>query len=350
MKRLVVHIGNPKAGSTSLQTWLASHRRALSEAGIDYPVLRGRATEGHRALALALEGGAGEAAAGKAVAAFAQALEQSRGDTVVISAEQFQGAPDAAEVPARIAALAAAAGYRPVAVVFLRPQPAYLNSVYTQHVQRLFTADRFPRFLERSIGDRRYDYDAQYRQWSERADFDFVPVPFTGAELVVGVERRFLMAAGLADRLAAIEALPGAPTANASPGPNTVETFRRLAARSGRARLGEAYGEARVALDEATDRLGWNATRFVGLDGDLTARIEARFADANDAFARRHWGRAWDDVFARDRARVPVPNALDPKTTAPALSAEIDRLVRAVLEVHGRPETVLERMRRFVGL
>ncbi|MEJ1158760.1 hypothetical protein [Prosthecomicrobium sp. N25] len=347
MKRLVVHIGNPKTGSTSLQNWLAQHRDRLAEAGFAVPVINPRMdATGHRGLALALEGAADRDAAENLVGRLEATLASTPCDTVLVTAERLQGADPRARVPDRIAGIAARHGFRPLVIAFVRPQPAYLNSFYAHDVRRLFTPLRFRPWVERAMTDRRYDYDRHYRQWTDRPDMDFVPVPFTGAELAVGLERRFLMAAGLSDRLEMLADLPSATSANEAPGPLTVEVYRRIAARSGRSRIGEAYPDARRVIQAETDRLGWNRSRFSGLDPDLAARIEARFEAGNRAFAERHWGRSWSEVFARDRIRPPSRNEVDPETLDPRYGAEIEDLAESILERFGRPERMVERLRR----
>jgi hypothetical protein len=347
MKRLVIHIGNPKAGSTSLQAWLARNRDRLADVGIDYPALRRRNDDAaHRMLAHALDGTVQDEAAARQIGLLETVLAETAHDTVVLSAEQLQAAAPRAGVPARLAEIAARHGFRPLAIVFLRPQASYLNSLYAHNVRRLFTAARFDVWLPKAMTEDRYDYATWYRQWSERPDMDFKPVAFTGAELAIGLERRFLMAAGLSGRLGALEDLPTAFAANEAPGPLTLETYRRIARKSGRARIGAAYPEARAFVQAETDRLGWNRTRFSGLDPATVASIEERFAASNAEFAVRHWRRPWTEVFAPDTARPPVRNEVDPAGVDPRFAAEMDAIAEAALERYGRPERLVERMRR----
>ncbi len=46
MRQLVVHIGNPKAGSMSLQQFLHAHHQELERKGILYPVIDGSRSHG----------------------------------------------------------------------------------------------------------------------------------------------------------------------------------------------------------------------------------------------------------------------------------------------------------------
>jgi hypothetical protein len=55
----------------------------------------------------------------------------------------------------------------------------------------------------------------------------------------------------------------------------------------------------------------WFAQPFTGVDAGQAARIAARFAADNEAFAQHHWQRPWNDVFAADAARRWVSNEVD---------------------------------------
>lgn len=335
MRRLIVHIGTPKAASTSLQEGLVEARSALAAAGIDYPAL-GRDGGSHRALALELESGR----PGPLAARLSAHLRATAAEVVVLSAEQFEGAEPGAGVAAAIAAIAGEAGFRPLAVAVVRPQVDYLNAVYAQHVVRLFTDEPFGRFLERMIGHRRFDYGRQFEPWSSREDMDFAVIPLTLSELGGGIVAAFLRAAGLDGRVAG--PLP-APVANTTPGPAAIEAFRRLAARSGRARLDDRYAEARRDLEAAMRVAEPAAPRFFAPDQDQSARIFKHFTATNEAFARRWWGRDFEAVFGRPEPRR--PNALAPDAHRPDLDAAVDD----ILARFGRPERWTERAGRWIG-
>lgn len=338
VRRLIVHIGTPKAASTSLQAWLAGERMRLAAVGIDYPALA-QADSGHRRLALGLEGALGPAVRQREIERLGHVLAGTPADVVILSAEQFEGAPEPADVPGLIAAIAARHGFRPLALAVVRPRPGYLNAVYAQHVRRLFTAERFGPFSVRMEGHPRFDYPRRFKPWSDRKDMDFAAIPLTASELSGGIGPRLLAAAGLA---APPDAGP-APRLNVTPGPATIEAFRRLAAQSGRRRLGRRDGPARAALETAAEATGWNRSRFSGLAPDLAARIEARYADADEAFARRFWGRSFAEVFAGERAASAGSNEWN--GSGPE-SAAIDDLVADILARYGRPEWVSERLTR----
>jgi hypothetical protein len=342
MRSLILHIGNPKAGSTSLQHWLAGNRAGLAAAGIDYPLIGRGSDHNHRALAVALEGREDRATT-EQLAGHLRAAVLGPAEAVVISAEQLEGAPDRLKLPDRFAALAREGGRAVTAVLFVRPQWAYVNSVYAQHVQRFFTARRFLPFQRGVIGERRYDYGRHYRQWADHPEIRLVVVPLVAAALTDGIEGAFLGAAGLS-----VPGLPASARHNESPGPATLETFRRLAGLGARHRIG-AYQRGRGAIKSGAEKRGWNRQRFSGVGETLRGTIEARFAASNAAFADRFWGRPWADVFADELARPLVPNEYEAGRDA-ALDAEIDAIVGDILERFGRPETPFERIGRAIGL
>lgn len=335
MRRLVVHIGTPKAASTSLQEGLVEARPILAAAGIDYPAL-GRDGGSHRALALELESGR----PGPVAARLSAHLRTTTAEAVVLSAEQFEGSEPGAGVAEAIAALAREAGFRPLAVAVVRPQVDYLNAVYAQHVVRLFTDAPFGRFLDRMIDHRRFDYGRQFEPWSSRQDMDFAAIPLTPPELDGGIVATLLRAAGLEGRVAG--PLP-APVANTTPGPAAIEAFRRLAARSGRARLGNRYAEARRELEADMQVADPAAPRFFAPDQNQSVRISKRFAEPNEAIARHWWGRDFEAVFGRPEPRR--PNALPPDAHRPDLDAAVD----AILARFGRPERWTERAGRWIA-
>jgi len=141
-KRVVIHIGLPKCGSTSLQVRLKGARGALWRAGVAYPLAdaetgvpriappreaRGRPHHARLAAMLAEEGGErGRAVLAELLADF----EASDRDTLMLSSEGFAG------WSARYGAdaLAALRPYAPELLLFVRPRDRWMLSMYRHAV------------------------------------------------------------------------------------------------------------------------------------------------------------------------------------------------------------------------
>ena len=184
MKRCVVHIGTSKTGTTGLQMLLAESRRTLLDHGVLYPNLRNRPNHLHADLSRHFAGTARIAEGRQAFERLTNLIARKPHDMLLLSSEGFFGFEDEAGAPAKLAAFCRDAGYRLEAVVVLRPQADYLNSVYVQGVKILKDADRFKRFFERAMAGDRFDYLKRLRQWNDNPD-----ISLSGGALLSGRSR-----------------------------------------------------------------------------------------------------------------------------------------------------------------
>lgn len=346
MKRLILHIGNPKAGSTSLQRFLVDNRAGLEKAGVAVPVLHPDDGPRHSSLREALAGGDDGASA---FGALAEALRAPGADVLVLTSEGIAAIDDLHRAPARLARFAEAAGAEIDVVAFVRPQPLFLNSSYTQHVKNLLTAERFEAFVARMAADRRFDYGRVYGPWAGVFGRRFHAVAFTAAELRDGLERRFFRQVGLEGRLDEVADLVPPPHSNRSPGPLAVEVMRRLAAAGGRQRIGPRLRTLRRWLEDDRRGSGWSVPSFAGLTPVLVRRLRDIFHERNEAFANLHWGRSWDEVFAADHERDFVSNEYDATTAGAETEARVAAVTAEALAVHAEPESFVRRFGRIIG-
>ena len=262
-RRLILHIGTHKTGSSALQQHLGWHRRRLAARGVAYPRPRDarNGANNHRDLVQALD--AGDAALEAALAHYAAALAGA--EVAVLSAEGFSaGKRD----PARLAgALAPGAEVR--VVCFLRRADFFAESLYRHHIrQQRPQRDAFPAYAARKLERVLTRRAAVLRRWAEAFGPAAVTViPYEPAVPGFDVVGRFLTAAGLEGAAAGLSR-PPLPAANPSLSRSQAELLRRLnleghrlgplrmaalrrMARDGGAYLGRAHRAAFVAAAEA---------------------------------------------------------------------------------------------------
>lgn len=172
-KRLVLHIGMHRTGSTSLQRYFARNRRILRRLGVCYPNsyrLDGTMDPKHNAAFLSISH---EADFGRPhdrlgpshsqVDALAEQIRRAPGRYAVISAEGFSG-----ERPVFAAALAPLAEeFDCRIVIFLRAQDDWVESFYKQMVinRQVKEVRPFTEFLEDPSTQAHVDYDQIIRWW-----------------------------------------------------------------------------------------------------------------------------------------------------------------------------------------
>jgi len=150
----VVHVGTHKTGTTALQVFLAVNRPLLQAAGVHYPragrhdLGDGMMTPGHHQIPMDYLAGDASASFGAALAEIA-AVDAS---AVVLSSEEFQMLLPRTGALEAIAGGLRESGYVPVAIVYLRPQPYYAESVYAEMVKGGWVTD-FDAYLETIIAE-----------------------------------------------------------------------------------------------------------------------------------------------------------------------------------------------------
>ena len=341
MRQLIVHIGAPKAGSTTLQAHLIAHREALSANGVDCVLPWGADIEGLTRFGDALLGRGAFGQRRRAMDELRRVAGDCRGDTLILTYENLQQAARWRRLPRRLNTIAGHAGFALKVAAFIRPQHLAINSTYTQSVRALRTAETFGVFVERTRRDRRYGLSRYYQQWIGTPGAAFHPIAFTDAELSPDLFTRFFAEFALSND--PLDGIAGSAQAhNRGPGPKTVELMRRLT-EYGAARLAapDRYGLRVAALKRAADAR-WNSEKFNGVTNEMRDTLDRQHAASNRAFAERHWQRPWHDVFRPDYERAFASNelALAPtRETDDELESAIDELTAELgisLTRHGR--------------
>ena len=294
-RRLTVHVGTAKAGSTSIQNLLAARWPLLARAGVHVPLAAGGGGPpgAHHGLARELIDPLG--AAGH-WAGLEREIRRSAAARFAISCEAFTGPAHRAACAARLQALAERGALEIDIVGYVRPQWQWLESGYAQQVRTGGSDETFEQFVAVMLaaGPRtRLDYNAVFAPFREAFGDRVRVFALERSCLPAGVAGHFLGVLGV-DAGAAF----GLARANARLGAKAVEVRRRVA------------GLADAPAVRAARKLLWlpalidDDAPFAGFDRDRIERIQGGFASANGRFAR-DYGIEPDGVLFRDAADVP---------------------------------------------
>jgi hypothetical protein len=302
LRRLVVHIGYPKTGTSALQSFFYAHRRQLEECGILYPREADLIGSQH-SLAFDVGPGAREAPNGLTFEKLGRQVRESDAEVFVISSEQWVVHADQVEAAARVERFAEEAELEVDVLAFIRPQHSYINSFYGELIKRFHERRRFQSYAEEAIHRPLLDYSKHLGEWDRGQRMRLVPVPFTSDRLQPSLEAAFFEAAGITELAGELLEHAGRRV-NPSPGPLSVEVCRRVAAHLHQRHRAVTDNRARIRLSRSVLRLtaqkmSWERGSFNGLDDELREQLDAHVADSNRAFADRYWSADWHDVFAR---------------------------------------------------
>ena len=285
MRRLTVHVGLPKAGSTSIQHLLAARSRAVAGLGIHVPSTGSRGWANHNALAK--EGRA--PTRGDRHGAWAQVAHEIRHSDAMrflISSEALATPRSRESGVACLLELAERENLEIDVIAYVRPQWQRVESIYAQWTKGGRPAERFEDFAADALS-----MDSQ--PWRVRLDFNqtFAPFrtafgdrvrvfPLEGSRLPQGLLVHFLEVLGVGDKVN----VAGLTRANRRFGAKALEVLRLVRERVGSQYLGDGGRWSR--------RLAWLPSLFVddapfaGFGLDEIRRIEALFGPANARFAR----------------------------------------------------------------
>jgi hypothetical protein len=288
MRRLTVHIGAPKTGSTYLQRLLYDNReRLLRDQGILYPDVSLRGF-GHHDIAFLLGGGYPVWAVpqDKPLSLLADELKQAvaghMGD-IILSSEDFYLCPNPRGLRRFLDDTAAARGRDVRILVYIRRQDDMHESWYNQTVKAQGETHSIAACVEKTFG--LWDYNAQLEQWSAVFGRAAMVVRRYGTTVSAagGLRRDFLAQAGIRDEGLAlppeevnlslnrdllefqrwINRLPVSPQYKRRFHKQLMELSRRCAGRG-------VFDESRL------------------LDADARRSIMARYEESNDAVARTY--------------------------------------------------------------
>jgi len=177
--RLVIHIGDPKTGSTSIQRALLDRTWSASGHSIAYPDLLNA-----QPLARTLTKGAPSERTtefGKT----ADWLARQSADIAVISSEHFAPVPPAV-MQAAIQDFFPDYAASVQVIAYVRPHISRVLSSYTQRVKARGLQQNFDSFCRLAVEKRRFHYTPRFLAWQEEFGTSFILRPMVRANLYRG--------------------------------------------------------------------------------------------------------------------------------------------------------------------
>ena len=313
-RKLVVHIGTVKTGSTSIQEVLHRLPLALEREGVHVPVA---AT--WRGCAKNLDGAHHPILGGWEDMLYE--VRRSAARLCVISNENFTWHREALETARRIEALARAARRDVKVVGYVRPQHQFVESLYVQNVRDGEALGPFETQLRTMLDHSHADYETRFGPWREVFGERLAVYPLEATRNRGGLLSHFLSLLG-ADSIA--PAAAALPRANVRLGAKHVEVVRltRLALEGRVPDQKTQFALERV--QQRTPRLLNGDRPFRGLSSSQAQTVMERFAVSNARFARdygidtggvlfresaldtadRPCSAKWEDLGAAERRRV----------------------------------------------
>lgn len=318
MKKLFIHVGMHKAGSTSIQTALNTQRDLLNDHGIFVPATGTDGyTRAHHNIAWELNREDRFEPDQGSLADLHLELSRANPEKAIISSEGFTSldtrpglgrerflqkiasAGAAGDTRyGRIKDLADSLGYAVVIVGFLRDYASCMNSAYTQQIKTFKHARSFDEYVAAQRRNDRWRYADVFLGWESIAD-EMRCFP-NGED---NVQTLFEMMG-----VATVE--QQAKRRNGGVGPKTIECsrilFRALEGeqqnvlskdRSRKTRDREKVHPHR-AVRAAAKALGWDKDAFWGFDFESATSLQEEFVERDRAFLQRH-GVHFSSSFAR---------------------------------------------------
>lgn len=306
-----IHAGTHKTASTYIQSRLIRNQRLLARQGIIYRYPEDNGLR-HKPLAKAAQLGRWNY--------WNQYLDDLDRDNsnLLISAEQFCRLLCERKKLKKISSLLLARGYRLHALVFIRPQLDYMNSMYTYTLRRFYHDTPFPDYIHKHLSPDSpgiYDYNRLFKPLlKSSAASTFLPFSRSYGDPFM----QLIQAIGLDPTKSYRSAASG--TENVQAGTKGVWlsrlVFQRLQALGFNGKM--LQNAAKVVVKVARQK-GWLQDRYYGFSEELATCTLDYFREGNDQFSRKVWSKPWDEVFAP----APLPRQ---SVYSPATPAEVDQM------------------------
>ncbi len=300
-----IHIGPHKTGTSSIQGFLKENRAELLKYG--YLVPETAANHGaHHAIARKLCGQERQAHQQLAAANFAQALDETPSEAVIVSSEALEGLLRKRAYATAFFTRIEELDLEPNLVLFPRNQSQSINSRYAEVVKGFRRCEPFEAFVQGVTQSLRVRYSLLI-ELADAFDAELIACPFTGETIAHGVVPEFLRAVGVDPS----QFLHTNVRRNQGPGPFTVSVARDVLRWMGGPSKQLKWLQAKRCKTKLAAYLEENGLADAGYCGLTTAiarQIEKELRPDNDAFAQRVWGRPWAEIFSADIRQEFMPN------------------------------------------
>lgn len=296
-RKLFIHVGQAKAGSTTIQVLLHRLSASLEQFGV-HVVATSALLGNHGRLAMP---GARENPAlfPDLDAVWAALFEEVTGcgaSRYVVSAEQFSNPRGRMTAVGRFQGLAEAANLEVEVIACVRPQWQWLEASWAQRVWGGTVSPPFTDCWEAGLDDERLDYNRVFAPWKQ-AFGRVTVIPLQRARLPEGLLARFLDILEVDDARTR-RAASRLPRHNRRPGGKSVEV-RRLTGLALRRHGLLAWQRARcLETLEPLRRVFDGDPPFAGLSPAQIGTVVQRFASRNARFAREFGVDAGGELFA----------------------------------------------------
>lgn len=308
LRQCILHVGAPKTATTSIQFMLKQNRGRLLKQGILFPE-SGRGRNGaHRVLVYALAGRPLNESEGVSQK-FEREVRESDAQTLLISSEfLWPVLADQSRAQCLVERLRSM-GFEVTLLMYLRNQPQFFNSSYSQTATSLQHDEEFQPFVKRGFMNKRHYTYSHWGTTALRHGVNLLARPFSQTVRKRGVIEDFLTTIGVPS----FSGFDMAIERNRSAGPFAVAVARALVRRmGGPARLADWQLPAcRKAFRTEMRQHGIEESAYCGLTTPLAAEIEQRCSEDNARFAEFAWGTSWEEMFASDIGQSYEPNDYD---------------------------------------
>jgi hypothetical protein len=323
-----LHIGPHKTGTTSIQHALFRASRALARRGFVYPTLTNPASGHPDESHLALTRAPNFATADLMDAPAWRELDAriTGAPAVVLSAEHFSDTLRDGGRYERVTDFFIRRGFRMVVVAYVRDQPAWLNSRYTQDQRNFRSRRSIAEFADLAHARGLLDPEAYLRRPVDDPRVEVRVASFEAAAKE-GLVRDFLRIIGAPAPFGFREPEPVNPNIGIKGVFASQEIMRRV---GGGVRALPDYPKLYEVFKTLTADRDWRRTPYYGLSQALEALVRDRHRDANDRFARRWFGTDWATLHP------PKPRPLavfDPAAATEAERADVAEVVDRMVEL-----------------
>ena len=202
-------------------------------------------------------------------------------------------------------------GFSITVIGFIRDQPSYLNSRYTQHVKRFATDKSFPDYVAGAMRPNIHwttcDPEKLFDWLKHSAASQIFLFPF--GRTITPPPSLLNIPKDPFDQLIHCLDIPNSTSftpiedLNVQPGNLGVHTalalskeFKNTEILQGRS----AKRRVRALIYDEAEQRNWLRTPFIGVNPELNRHIQDYFSAANNRFAQHVWGCKWNEIFTTE--------------------------------------------------